>query len=62
MEFLEQKELHGNIIKAQYKINEDIYAVTFSDGKWKLFLNGNKKITESKDFEKIYERIPEGSK
>lgn len=62
MEYLKQGEIHGNVIKEQYRMdNGDLYIVTRSGDIWKLFLNGNKKICESKYHEKIYERIPEGN-
>lgn len=64
MDYLEQQEYHGDIIKAQYKINEnDIYVVTYSKltGEWKVYLD-KKMLCKSRDFNKIYDKIPEGSR
>lgn len=46
-----------NIIKEQFLLNNDLYIITYFEGKWKLFLDG-KKLAESKDHGKVYERIP----
>jgi hypothetical protein len=46
-----------NRIKEQILLNNDLYIITYFEGKWKLFLNG-KKICENRDHDKIYERIP----
>jgi hypothetical protein len=50
----------GNYIHEKYKMqNGDIYIITRDKTlKWKLFLE-NKKIGESMDHEKIYEKIPD---
>lgn len=47
----------NNIIKEQFLLNNDLYIITYFEGKWKLFLDG-KKLAESKDHDKVYERIP----
>lgn len=47
-----------NRIKEQILVNNDLYIITLDDiNKWKLF-SGGKKVAESKDHNKIYERIP----
>lgn len=50
-------EKSSNRIKEQVLVNNDLYIITYFEGKWKLFLNG-KKIAESKYHDKIYDRIP----
>lgn len=46
-----------NLIKEQFLLNNDLYIITYCEGKWKLFHDG-KKIAESKEHDKIYEKIP----
>lgn len=46
-----------NQIKEQFLLNNDLYIITYCEGKWKLFLDG-KKLAESKHHEEIYKRIP----
>lgn len=46
-----------NVIKEQFLLNNDLYIITYFEGKWKLFLDG-KKLAENRDHDKIYERIP----
>ena len=50
-------EKSSNRIKEQVLVNNDLYIITYFEGKWKLFFGG-KKIAENKDHDKIYERIP----
>ena len=45
-----------NRIKEQILLNNDLYIITYFEGKWKLFLDG-KKLAENRDHDKIYERI-----
>jgi hypothetical protein len=63
MEFLNQKEFNGAIIKEQYRFCNTLYIITYLDGKYKLIQIGEdypkgKKLGENRSAGELHSRIP----
>lgn len=57
MDFLNQKLYHNQIIKEQYKIDKELYIITFSDEYKYVLWHNNKQIAISKDVNELHKKL-----